>query len=105
MWKEILGKSDKEGGVGKDILERVGGEGRRWRLMRGSSMGLGSEGDEGVKKRVMGAVGRLVGAGGDNDENGEGRAVLGCVGMAGMEEWVREEVERKGETVRIADGV
>lgn len=59
---------------------------------------------EEVRRRVRAAVGRLLAR--------EGVAVvcLGCAGMAGMEEWVREGcVEARGEVegrkVRIVDGV
>ena len=43
----------------------------------------------------------------DGDEDGEeggevGVVVLGCAGMVGMEEWVRDVV---GEGVKVVDGV
>lgn len=51
---------------------------------------------EEVRRRIKEAAGRLV-------RRGSVKVViLGCAGMAGMGEWVREEV---GEGVRIVDGV
>ena len=49
-----------------------------------------------VRRRVEEAVRRLVGRGGVRC------VVLGCAGMAGMEDWVREEV---GKSVWVVDGV
>ena len=53
---------------------------------------------EEVRRRIKEAVGRLA-------RRGDGSltvVVLGCAGMAGMDEWVREEVESR---VRVVDGV
>ena len=49
-----------------------------------------------VRQKVKEAVRRLVGKGGVK------AVLLGCAGMAGMDEWVREEVD---EGVKIVDGV
>lgn len=51
---------------------------------------------EEVKKKIKQATRRLV------DRGNVKVVLLGCAGMAGMDEWVREEVE---EGVRIVDGV
>ncbi|ORY17117.1 Asp/Glu/hydantoin racemase [Clohesyomyces aquaticus] len=59
---------------------------------------------EEVRKRVQGAVKRLL-------KRGDvGAVCLGCAGMAGMDEWVREACveelgELDGESIRIVDGV
>lgn len=59
-------------------------------------------GEEQVKKAVMAATGRLINA----DPVMETKViVLGCAGMAGMEEWVRKEAERRDNKVRVVDGV
>ena len=64
---------------------------------------------EEVRKRMKDAVKRLL-----RDENGEERRVgaicLGCAGMAGMDEMVREACveavgEVEGKRIRIVDGV
>lgn len=53
-----------------------------------------------IKNAVMAATGRLL------DRGDVGVVVLGCAGMVGMEEWVREEVVRRGlKGVRVVDGV
>lgn len=59
-----------------------------------------ADGAGGVKHKVMAATGRLL-------ERGDiGVVVLGCAGMAGMEDWVREEVDRRGiRDVKVVDGV
>lgn len=66
---------------------------------------LHEDGEEGeVKRKVQAATGRLIA----DDGGGEGRVsvvVLGCAGMAGMEEWVREKVKKRGVDVRVVDGV
>ena len=49
-----------------------------------------------VKQRVQDAAKRLTAAGDVKV------VILGCAGMAGMDEWIREVVP---ETVRIVDGV
>lgn len=60
------------------------------------------KGGEGMKKAVMAATGRLI----DAHPTTEVKViVLGCAGMAGMEEWVREEAERREKKVRVVDGV
>lgn len=63
---------------------------------------------EEVERRVRGAVRRLV----DGEGGGEmGVIVLGCAGMVGMEEWVRDEWarsrsgERSWEGSKVVDGV
>ncbi len=62
----------------------------------------GDEGGEEAKKAVMAATGRLI----DADPTMETKViVLGCAGMAGMEEWVREEAQRRDRKVRVVDGV
>lgn len=53
-----------------------------------------------IKQKVQAATARVL-ARGD-----VGVIILGCAGMAGMEEWVREEVDSGGQTgVRVVDGV
>ncbi|KAI4122968.1 MAG: hypothetical protein LQ338_005524 [Usnochroma carphineum] len=72
---------DEEGGGGDDEAGRV-------------------EGNGGIKDKVMAATGRLL------DRGDMGVVILGCAGMVGMEEWVREEVGRRGlQGVRVVDGV
>lgn len=69
----------------------------------GKGKGEGEEGKEDedkIKKAVMAATGRLLSRG------DIGVIILGCAGMVGMEEWVREEVGRRGEEgVGVVDGV
>ncbi|KAL8847838.1 MAG: hypothetical protein Q9221_007140 [Calogaya cf. arnoldii] len=126
QWKEILGDAlaadvGMEAGVvlGEEGMERwcggvecVGvdagdlhpddsnGEGAEG---KGEGEGDGKEGgEEGnrIKKAVMAATGRLLSRG------DIGVIILGCAGMVGMEEWIREEVGRRGvEGVRVVDGV
>lgn len=114
QWKDILelalgAEVGGEGGVG------LGTEGvERWCAgvecvgVDAGDLHPGGEdkGDDGkeqgdkVKEAVMAATGRLL-ARGD-----VGVVILGCAGMVGMEEWVREEVARRGgEGVRVVDGV
>ncbi len=53
-----------------------------------------------VEEKVRAAVREL--------ESDIGVVILGCAGMVGMEAWVRDEfrrMERKGEEVRVVDGV
>ncbi|KAL9040394.1 MAG: hypothetical protein Q9180_001938 [Flavoplaca navasiana] len=58
------------------------------------------ESEDKIKNAVMAATGRLL------DRGDVGVIVLGCAGMVGMDDWVREEVVRKGlEGVRVVDGV
>ena len=64
----------------------------------------GGGGEEDVKKKVQAATGRLIESGGDGDGK-VSVVVLGCAGMAGMEEWVREEVKERGKNVKVVDGV
>ncbi|KAI4261052.1 MAG: hypothetical protein L6R42_003744 [Xanthoria sp. 1 TBL-2021] len=81
-----VGKGGEEGGKGEG----------------GKVDELGEKGEEGnkIKKAVMAATGRLLSRG------DIGVIILGCAGMVGMEEWVREEVGRRGEEgVRVVDGV
>ena len=60
----------------------------------------GLEGEDKIKNAVMAATGRFL------DRGDVGVIVLGCAGMVGMDEWVREEVVRRGlEGVRVVDGV
>ena len=60
----------------------------------------GLEGEDKIKNAVMAAAGRFL------DRGDVGVIVLGCAGMVGMDEWVREEVVRRGlEGVRVVDGV
>jgi len=93
VWRGVLGEA---------VWGLLGGEVAR-RVFKGvECVGVGAgelhgEGDGEVEGRVRGAVGRLVGG-----EGGVGVVVLGCAGMVGMEEWVREEC---GEGVRVVDGV
>jgi len=83
VWKQILGDAIREDLLGVDKMRRVF---------------AGVE----VKKAVMAATGRLI----DADPAMEIKViVLGCAGMAGMEEWVREEVGTRGKEVRVVDGV
>lgn len=56
-----------------------------------------------VERAVKRAVKRLLDVGGAGEGRKEvGVVVLGCAGMAGMEEWVREVA---GKGVRVVDGV
>lgn len=55
------------------------------------------EGGVAVERRVKDAVRRLIERGGNVEV-----IILGCAGMAGMEEWVREVAP---ESVRVLDGV
>ncbi|KAL6715476.1 Protein dcg1 [Lecanora helva] len=97
IWKEVLGSAVREDILGDDKAKRVFGGVECCGLDAGDLHG-GGEVD--VEGRVKEAARRLV------DRTGrEGRVgvvVLGCAGMVGMEEWVREVV---GGEVRIVDGV
>lgn len=58
-----------------------------------------------VERRIKEATGRLLRGGGGGEgvnEKKVGVVVLGCAGMVGMEEWVRDVT---GEGVRVVDGV
>ncbi|MCJ1391979.1 hypothetical protein MMC18_004846 [Xylographa bjoerkii] len=95
-WEALLGEA-----VGL-LLGRLGaGEGAYGRFAGVETTGLDAtelhSAEQGeVKRRIQGAVRRLM-------EKGTVRVVLlGCAGMVGMEEWVREVVE---ERVRVVDGV
>ncbi|KAL8709625.1 MAG: hypothetical protein Q9220_005717 [cf. Caloplaca sp. 1 TL-2023] len=58
------------------------------------------EGEGGVKSRVIEATERLLA------HQEVGVIVLGCAGMVGMEEWVRDAAKGKGRgDVRVVDGV
>ena len=61
-------------------------------------------GDDEVKKKVMAATGRLIDSG-----NGKGRKInailLGCAGMVGMDQWVKQEVQKRGKRIKVVDGV
>lgn len=101
IWESILGDA---------IRGEVLGEEKAGRVFTGvETLGLdagdlhGDAGEEVVKRKVMAAAGRLLGGG---SSGGEVKViVLGCAGMAGMEEWVREEVKRRGKEVKVVDGV
>lgn len=63
-----------------------------------------------VRKRMKEAVKRLLRAGKKNGNGEVGAICLGCAGMAGMDEMVREACteelgEEKGKRIRIVDGV
>ncbi|KAL8677821.1 MAG: hypothetical protein Q9186_005766, partial [Xanthomendoza sp. 1 TL-2023] len=111
QWQEILTEAVVEDmGVGKQMfagVETVGVDAGGLHSAPGASCagdaGSGGGGDgegegagETVQEKVKAATGRLVGRG------DVGVVVLGCAGMVGMEEWVREVV---GEGVRVVDGV
>ena len=92
IWEEVLGKAVREL-LGEDIAAR------RFAGVETTGMSateLHEVGEEVVRQRVKEAACRLAGKG------KLGVAILGCAGMVGMEEWVREEV---GDAVRIVDGV
>ncbi|MCJ1243344.1 hypothetical protein MMC30_000541 [Trapelia coarctata] len=94
IWEELLGSA---------VLAMLGGKerGGNGRFAGVETTGLNATElhdapREEVRRRIQEAAGRLV-------RRGEVRVViLGCAGMAGMGEWVREEA---GEGVRIVDGV
>ncbi|MCJ1399643.1 hypothetical protein MMC11_002845 [Xylographa trunciseda] len=96
VWEELLGNA-----VGLLLGTLSAGEGPYGRFAGVETTGLNatelhSAEQEEVKRRIQGAVRRLV-------ENGTVRVVLlGCAGMVGMEGWVREIV---GKEVRVVDGV
>ena len=102
VWKQILGQAIREDLLG---LEKAG------RVFAGvETLGLNAGklheegGEEEVKKRVMAATGRLI-KGGVEKGSEVSAIVLGCAGMAGMGEWVREEVEKRGKQIKVIDGV
>ena len=102
VWREILGNAMREEVLGAEKAEKVFAGVETLGLNAGDLHG--GEGEEDVKKKVQAATGRLIESGGD----GEGKVsvvVLGCAGMAGMEEWVREEVKERGKDVKVVDGV
>lgn len=117
QWKDILenalgGEVGGQGGVGlgKEGVERWCAGVECVGVDAGDLHPGGEDGDDGkgkeegkgdgIKGAVMAATGRLL-ARGD-----VGVVILGCAGMVGMEEWVREEVARRGEEgVRVVDGV
>lgn len=113
QWKDIL-ENALGAGVGGEGGVGLGKEGvERWCAgvecvgvdagdlhPGGEEWDDGKERGDGVKGAVMAATGRLL-ARGD-----VGAVILGCAGMVGMEQWVREEVARRGvEGVRVVDGV
>ena len=100
-WEEILGRAVDE------LLGARLAEGERWEGVKSkcfagvettglSAVELHEAPQDEVRQRVKEAVRRLVGRGGVKC------VVLGCAGMAGMEDWVREEV---GKSVWVVDGV
>ena len=106
VWRDILSTAMREEvlGAGKARMVFAGVE--TLGVNAGELHGEGGEGE--VKRKVQAATGRLVGGCEGNNRSERGRVsvvVLGCAGMAGMEEWVREEVGRRGEDVRVVDGV
>ena len=102
VWQRILGRALRGEVLGVDKADEVFGGTETLGLDAGD---LHGDGDERiVKKKVQDAVGRLF------EEEAEcnwklGVVVLGCAGMAGMEEWIREEVKKRGREVRVVDGV
>lgn len=102
MWQRILGRALRGEVLGVDKADDVFGGTETLGLNAGD---LHEEGGEGkVKRKVQDAVGRLF------EEEAEcnwtlGVVVLGCAGMAGMEDWIREEVKRRGRQIRVVDGV
>jgi len=101
VWEQILGDAIREDLLGVEKMRRVFAGVETLGLNAGELHGDGG-GEGEVKKAVMAATGRLI----DTDPAMEVKViVLGCAGMAGMEEWVREEVGRRGKEVRVVDGV
>ena len=92
VWEELLSNAVKEmigTTVGEERFAGVETTGLNATELHDADQEL-------VRKKVKEAVGRLV-------KKGNVKAVLlGCAGMAGMDEWVRDEVE---EGVRVVDGV
>ena len=100
VWKQILGDAMREDLLGVEKMRRVFAGVETLGLNAGDLHG--DEGGEEAKKAVMAATGRLI----DADPTMETKViVLGCAGMAGMEEWVREEAQRRDRKVRVVDGV
>lgn len=100
VWEQILGEAIREDLLGVGKMRRVFAGVETLGLNAGDLHREG--GEDRLKKAVMAATGRLI----DEELIMEVTViVLGCAGMAGMEEWVREEVGRRGKGVRVVDGV
>lgn len=102
VWQRILGRSLRDEVLGTHKADDVFAGTETLGLDAGDLHG--DRGEEEVKKKVQAAVGRFF------DEEVDvswklGVVVLGCAGMAGMEEWVKEEVKRREREVRVVDGV
>lgn len=101
VWKQIFGDAIREDLLGADKMRRVFAGVETLGLNAGELHGDG-DGEGEVKKAVMAATGRLI----DADPAVEVKVIVsGCAGMAGMEEWVRKEVGRRGNEVKVVDGV
>lgn len=102
VWKQILGDAIHHDLLGSEKASRVFVDVETLGLNAGE---LHQEGEvEVVKTRVMAATGRLI-DGGSAVKKDVSVVLLGCAGMAGMEEWVREEVQKRGKVTRVVDGV
>lgn len=100
IWKQILGDAIREDLLGVEKMRGVFAGVETLGLNAGDLHG--DEDGEAVKKAVMAATGRLI----DAHPTMEVKViVLGCAGMAGMEDWVRVEAERREKEVRVVDGV
>lgn len=101
QWKQILGDAIHEHILGEQKAREVYAGTETCDLNAGELHGPGHEEQE-VEKAIKAATRRLINAAKEDGKGEVGVVILGCAGMVGMDDWVKEVVPHH---VRVVDGV